>query len=88
MTAITPPPTFIPGRLEQMSTRIAYLIAGIGIAAWAPLVPYAKVRANLDEGTLGLLLLCLGSGRSWQCRFPVRWRRGSAAGGCSAAVRF
>ncbi|MCM2464427.1 MFS transporter [Pseudomonas sp. CG7] len=62
MTAITPPPTFIPGRLEQMSTRIAYLIAGIGIAAWAPLVPYAKVRANLDEGTLGLLLLCLGGG--------------------------
>ncbi|SFH13086.1 MFS transporter [Pseudomonas sp. NFACC45] len=62
MTAITPPPTFIPGRLEQMSTRIAYLIAGVGIAAWAPLVPYAKVRANLDEGTLGLLLLCLGVG--------------------------
>ncbi|WP_434577721.1 MFS transporter [Pseudomonas sp. Z5-35] len=62
MTAITPPPTFVPGRLEQMSTRIAYLIAGIGIAAWAPLVPYAKVRANLDEGTLGLLLLCLGVG--------------------------
>ncbi|WP_434676099.1 MFS transporter [Pseudomonas sp. D3-10] len=62
MTAITPPPTFVPGRLEQMSTRVAYLIAGIGIAAWAPLVPYAKVRANLDEGTLGLLLLCLGVG--------------------------
>ncbi|MBA1380597.1 MFS transporter [Pseudomonas brassicacearum] len=62
MTAITPPPTFAPGRLEQMSTRIAYLIAGIGIAAWAPLVPYAKVRANLDEGALGLLLLCLGVG--------------------------
>ncbi|WP_434706740.1 MFS transporter [Pseudomonas sp. D4-18] len=62
MTAITPPPSFVPGRLEQMSTRVAYLIAGIGIAAWAPLVPYAKVRANLDEGTLGLLLLCLGVG--------------------------
>lgn len=62
MTAITPPPTFVPGRLEQMSTRIAYLIAGVGIAAWAPLVPYAKARANLDEGTLGLLLLCLGVG--------------------------
>ena len=62
MTAITPPPTFVPGRLEQMSTRLAYLIAGVGIAAWAPLVPYAKTRANLDEGTLGLLLLCLGVG--------------------------
>lgn len=51
-----------PGRLEQMSTRIAFFIAGFGIAAWAPLVPYAKARAGLDEGTLGLLLLCLGVG--------------------------
>ncbi|WP_097304336.1 MFS transporter [Pseudomonas chlororaphis] len=51
-----------PGRLEQMATRIAFFIAGFGIAAWAPLVPYAKARAGLDEGTLGLLLLCLGVG--------------------------
>ncbi|MGY2225287.1 MFS transporter [Pseudomonas gingeri] len=51
-----------PGRLEQMSTRIAFFIAGFGVAAWAPLVPYAKARAELDEGTLGLLLLCLGVG--------------------------
>jgi len=45
-----------------MSTRIAFFIAGFGIAAWAPLVPYAKARAELNEGTLGLLLLCLGGG--------------------------
>ncbi|UCR83844.1 MFS transporter [Pseudomonas chlororaphis] len=51
-----------PGRLEQMATRVAFFIAGFGIAAWAPLVPYAKARAGLDEGTLGLLLLCLGVG--------------------------
>ena len=62
MTAINSPPLFVPGRLEQMSTRIAFFIAGVGIAAWAPLVPYAKARAGLDEGTLGLLLLCLGVG--------------------------
>lgn len=37
-------------------------IAGFGLAAWAPLVPYAKARAGLDEATLGLLLLCLGAG--------------------------
>ncbi|NWA03043.1 MFS transporter [Pseudomonas gingeri] len=67
MTALTSPtptkhaPTK-PGRLEQMSTRIAFFIAGFGVAAWAPLVPYAKARAGLDEGTLGLLLLCLGVG--------------------------
>ncbi|MDI2144797.1 MULTISPECIES: MFS transporter [unclassified Pseudomonas] len=62
MTSLTPNDTFVPGRLQQMSTRIAFFIAGLGIAAWAPLVPYAKARAGLDEGTLGLLLLCLGVG--------------------------
>ncbi|MHC8376345.1 MFS transporter [Pseudomonas sp. MDT1-16] len=62
MTALNTPAPVIPGRLEQMSTRIAFFIAGLGIAAWAPLVPYAKARAELDEGTLGLLLLCLGVG--------------------------
>lgn len=62
MTAIPTPAPAVPGRLEQMSTRIAFFIAGFGIAAWAPLVPYAKARAQLNEGTLGLLLLCLGVG--------------------------
>lgn len=62
MTSLNPQDTFVPGRLEQMSTRVAFFIAGLGIAAWAPLVPYAKARAGLDEGTLGLLLLCLGVG--------------------------
>ncbi|MCX2900042.1 MFS transporter [Pseudomonas mandelii] len=62
MSSLNTPTTFVPGRLEQMSTRVAFFIAGFGIAAWAPLVPYAKARAGLDEGTLGLLLLCLGVG--------------------------
>lgn len=62
MTAIITQTPLVPGRLEQMSTRIAFFIAGFGLAAWAPLVPYAKARAGLDEATLGLLLLCLGAG--------------------------
>jgi len=52
----------VPGRLAHLSTRIAFFIAGFGIAAWAPLVPYAKARAGLDDATLGLLLLSLGVG--------------------------
>src|SRR5271166_4610392 len=32
------------------------------MAAWAPLVPFAQARAAIGEGTLGLLLLCLGTG--------------------------
>lgn len=50
------------GVVEQRSTRVAFFIAGFGIAAWAPLIPYAKDRLAIDEGLLGLLLLCLGVG--------------------------
>ena len=49
-------------RLEQLSTRISFFIAGFVIAAWAPLVPYAKARAGIDDAVLGLILLCLGIG--------------------------
>ena len=51
-----------PGLPEQQSTRAAFFVAGFGMAAWAPLVPYAKDRLAVGEGTLGLLLLCLGAG--------------------------
>ena len=32
------------------------------MACWAPLVPFAKARTGVDDGQLGLLLLCLGIG--------------------------
>jgi MFS family permease len=51
-----------PGRAEQVGTRIVFLISGVGMSAWAPLVPFAKARADLGDGALGLLLLCLGAG--------------------------
>ncbi|QHF39300.1 MFS transporter [Pseudomonas sp. S34] len=47
---------------ERMSTRIAFLIAGLLMSAWAPLVPLVKARAGPDDGGLGLLLLGLGGG--------------------------
>jgi MFS family permease len=46
----------------RRSTRLAFLVAGFGIACWAPLVPLAKERLGLDDGVLGALLLCLGLG--------------------------
>ena len=52
----------IPGVPEQVATRMAFFIVGFAVAAWAPLIPYAKERLGVDEGTLGLLLLCLGIG--------------------------
>lgn len=48
--------------LEQRSTRIVFFIAGFGMAAWAPLVPFAKAHTGINEGMLGVLLLCLGIG--------------------------
>ena len=47
---------------HRLSTRLAFLTAGLAMSAWAPLVPYAKERLALAEGPLGLLLLCLGAG--------------------------
>jgi predicted MFS family arabinose efflux permease len=51
-----------PGRAEQNATRIVFFFLGFILSAWAPLVPFAKDRAGLDAGGLGLLLLCLGLG--------------------------
>jgi len=61
MSPRAPAPT-TPGQLEQRSTRMVFFIAGLGVSAWAPLVPFAKARADLGDGALGLLLLCLGTG--------------------------
>ncbi|MFJ2987483.1 MFS transporter [Collimonas sp. NPDC087041] len=50
------------GPKQRLATRLAFLSAGLCMSAWAPLVPYAKARLGLNEGSLGLLLLCLGVG--------------------------
>ena len=49
-------------RAAKLATRIAFFVAGFGIACWAPLVPFAKQRLAVDDAALGLLLLCLGVG--------------------------
>src|ERR1700722_14268216 len=46
----------------RLGTRLAFLVAGFGLACWAPLVPFAKERLQVNDGILGLLLLCLGVG--------------------------
>lgn len=46
----------------RLATRLSFLVAGFGIACWAPMVPFAKLRLGVDEGMLGALLLCLGAG--------------------------
>ncbi len=39
-----------------------FFVIGLAAGAWAPLVPFAKLRLALSDGALGLLLLCLGVG--------------------------
>ncbi|KAF6681130.1 putative MFS family arabinose efflux permease [Pantoea agglomerans] len=43
-------------------TRTIFLINGLGMSAWAPLVPFARDRLQLSGASLGALLLCLGIG--------------------------
>lgn len=46
----------------RLATRLSFLVAGFGLACWAPLVPFAKERLAVDDAMLGVLLLCLGIG--------------------------
>ncbi|HSX84757.1 MAG TPA: MFS transporter [Cellvibrio sp.] len=47
---------------QQISTRFAFLITGLAMSAWAPLIPFVKARLAIGESTLGLLILCFGVG--------------------------
>ncbi|SEJ16257.1 hypothetical protein SAMN05518849_103200 [Sphingobium sp. AP50] len=57
---------------SRLATRAAFLVAGFGLACWAPLVPLAKARLGVNDGALGLLLLCLGLGSVAAISLPDR----------------
>lgn len=52
----------LAGKREQIATRAVFLVAGLAMAAWAPLVPFAKARVGVEAGGFGILLLFLGLG--------------------------
>lgn len=52
-----------------VANRVVFMIIGVLEAAWAPLVPYVKRAFAIDEGTLGLLMLCSGLGSI--CSLPL-----------------
>ncbi|QOI57663.1 MFS transporter [Rouxiella badensis subsp. acadiensis] len=54
-----------PGKAQQIATRIIFLLSGFAMSAWAPLVPFVKIRLDISDGTLGLLLLCIGAGSTF-----------------------
>ncbi|MDR3426612.1 MFS transporter [Silvimonas sp.] len=48
--------------LSCRATRLLFLLTGIANAAWAAMVPFAKLRLNLNDAALGSILLALGCG--------------------------
>jgi predicted MFS family arabinose efflux permease len=76
----------------RLSTRLAFLVAGFGVACWAPLVPFARARLDVTDASLGLLLLCIGIGSVAAMTFtgPLSARFGSkpiiVAGGFGLAL--
>ncbi len=44
------------------ATRVVFLISGLLLAVWAPLIPFVKARLALDDQQLGMLLLFGGLG--------------------------
>ena len=46
----------------KLATKLAFFIAGFGLACWAPMVPYAKARLGASHAELGTVLLFLGLG--------------------------
>jgi MFS family permease len=46
----------------RLATWLCFAAAGFGVACWAPLVPFTKIRLGVGDGALGFLLLCLGAG--------------------------
>jgi len=65
---------------QRLATRLSFFSLGFAISAWAPLIPYAQQRLNLNHANFGLLLLCMGIGsmiampatgalvKRWGCR--------------------
>lgn len=51
-----------PTLVHLWSYRLTFLLSGMSLGAWAPLVPFARERAGLEEAQLGMLLLCFGLG--------------------------
>jgi predicted MFS family arabinose efflux permease len=56
----------------RRATRLIFLVSGMGMSTWAPMVPYAKARLGLDDAQLGLVLLAFGGGSMLSMPF-VGW---------------
>ncbi|NWK97817.1 MFS transporter [Sphingobium lactosutens] len=44
------------------ATRLAFIVPGYAISAWAPLIPHVQAQIGLNNAQLGMALLALGAG--------------------------
>lgn len=49
-------------KAARKASLLIFLVCGIGLSSWAPMVPFAKINLGLDDAALGLVLLSLGAG--------------------------
>src|SRR5687768_4139248 len=63
----------------RQATFLSFLLCGIAVSTWAPMVPLAKQRTGLNEAGLGLVLLSMGGGAILAMPFigPVIQKTGS-----------
>lgn len=64
--------------MQALATRIGFLIAGLGLSVWAPMVPFVRQRIVMNDATFGLLLLSIGLGSL--CCMPLTARLASHLG--------
>jgi predicted MFS family arabinose efflux permease len=70
----------VKAKKARTSTFFSFLLCGIAVSAWAPMVPLAKERIGLNEAELGLILLAMGAGAILSMPFigPVIQKKGSS----------
>lgn len=60
--ALTAPVPTATVKRARVAIGANFLLYGVAISSWAPMVPYVKARLHLDEATLGFVLLGMGAG--------------------------
>lgn len=53
----------------RRSTKMIFLVCGMALSSWAPMVPFVKDQLQLSDSGLGILLLFLGGGGI--CIMPI-----------------
>jgi predicted MFS family arabinose efflux permease len=62
MNTISTMPEKSKNDAARRAVLLIFLVCGIGLSSWAPMVPFAKIALGLNDADLGVVLLSLGAG--------------------------